>query len=115
MPAIEEFLRRENALDNNRFLLESVRNTLRNGLLNGLLRLPKITKENIDLVVKSWGSDVLYDFILETGLLGVKCKSRDKLVTTLVDQIRKQQNRPSISAEKVTFTVGQPAKQENPL
>ena len=111
LPAIEWFLKRERTLDNNRFLLESVGTILKSDVVNKLLILPEITKETIDLTVKSWGSGVVYDFIAATGLLDVKCKSRYKLVPALVDLIRKQQNIPSsTSAGETTISVGQPVK-----
>ena len=100
LSAIEQFLRSRNEYETHQFLLESIETSQKMFVLNMLLTLPKITKETIDLAVKSWGSEVLYDFIKATGLLDVKCKSRDKLVTTLVEQIRKQQKRPTTSAEK---------------
>ena len=73
--------------------------------LSKLLALPEITKETIDLAVKTWGSEVLYDFIRYTGLLDVKCPSRENLVPTLTDRIRTG-NRRSTSAGKTTLTVG---------
>ena len=104
---IEEFLRRENALENNRFLLDAIEVYMKVNVRNEFLALPEITKKTIDLAVKSWGSDVLYDFIKATGLLDVECQSRRDLVPALVNQIRKQQNRPSLtSAGEITLTVG---------
>ena len=105
LPAIEGFLRRENALEKNRFLLESIEIEIKSAVLNKFLTLPEITKETIDLVVKNWGSEVLYDFIKATGLLNVKCESRKNLVPALVNQIRKQ-NRPTTSVREITLSVG---------
>jgi len=105
LPAIEWFLKRENTLDKNRFLLDSIEIVLKSDVVNKLLALPEITKETIDLAVKSWGSEVVYDFLKATGLLDVKCESRHKLITTLVEQIRKQQNGPSASVP-TTISVG---------
>ena len=104
-PAIEDFLQRENALENHRFLLESVDTIIKNAVLKKNLALPEITKETIDLAVKSWGSEILYEFIKATGLLDVKCKSRRNLVPALMDRTRKQ-NRPLISAGETTLSVG---------
>jgi len=96
-PAIEDFLRRENALENHRFLLESLKIKIKNGVLKKFLALPEITKETIDLAVKSWGSEMLYDFIKATGLLDVKCKTRYRLATGLVEESRKQRNKTTIT------------------
>jgi glycosyltransferase involved in cell wall biosynthesis len=87
-PAIEEFLKQENKLETHQFLVDSIRIILKSGMLSKLLTLPEITKETIDLAVKSWGSEILYDFIKAPGLLDVKCVSRYQLVTVLVNQIR---------------------------
>lgn len=106
LSAIEEFLKREYVLENNLFLLEAIRIHLMSGVVNELLDLPEITKETIDLAVKSWGSEVLYDFIEATGLLDVQCKSRCKLVPALVDQIQNQQKEAPPSAGGITLSVG---------
>ena len=94
LPAIEEFLKREEALEPHRFLLESIGIVLKSDVVNRLLALPEITKETLDLAVKSWGSGILYDFIEATGLLDVECNSRHKLIPMLVKRFRKQQNEP---------------------
>ena len=106
LPAIEDFLKRENALENNRFLLDAIRIHIQSGALNELLKLPEITKETFDLAVKTWGSEILYDFIKATGLLDVQCKSRYKLVPALVDQIQKLQKEAPPSAGGITLSVG---------
>ena len=108
LPAIEGFLKRENALENNRFLLDAIRIYIQSGVINKLLTLPEITPETVDLAVKSWGSEVIYDFIKETGLLDVKCKSRYRLVYALADQIRKQNMPPKPGGWGTTLSVGQP-------
>ena len=88
LPAIEWFLKRENVLDENRFLLDSIEIVLKSDVVNKLLALPEITQETIDLAVKSWGSEVMYDFLKATGLLDVKCESRFNLIPMLVNQIQ---------------------------
>ena len=110
LPAIEGFLKRENALDKKRFLLDAIGIILKSDVVNKLLTLPEITKETIDLAVKSWGSEAVYDFIKATGLFDVTCQTRYNLIPTLVNQIRQQQNRPSVSAAGRTLSVGQSAK-----
>ena len=95
LPAIEWFLKRENVLENNRFLLESVEKNIKSNVLNKLLMLPEITKETIELTVTSWGSEVLYDFLKATGLLDVKCISRHNLVLLLANQLQNT-TRPAV-------------------
>lgn len=89
LPALEEFLQKENALENNRFLLEAIRIHMRVVVQDTLLALPEITPGIMDLAVKTWGNELLYDFIKATGLLDVKCKSRYQLVPALFEQYRK--------------------------
>lgn len=105
LPAIEWFLKRENALEQNRFLLDSIGTILKSDVVNKLLTLPEITKETIDLAVKTWGSEVVYDFIKATGLLDIKCSSRYHLVLNLAERIWKRQNGPSASSG-ATITIG---------
>ena len=124
LPVIKEFLQKENALDNNRFLLEAIRIKIQTAVTDNLLTLPEITKETIDVVVKNLGCEVLYDFIEATGLLNVKCKSRYQLVPALVNQLRKQISSTTTAGETVIPVGGQhaakpagamqPAKQEGP-
>ena len=101
-----KFLQQENALENNRFLVDAIKIHIKSGLLDTMLALPEITKETIELAVTSWGSEVVYDFIEATGLLDVKCKSRYKLVPALVDQIKKQQNEKTPFTRNTTISVG---------
>ena len=106
-PAIEGFLKQDNKMETCRFLVDSIRIVLKSGVLGKLLALPEITQETIDLAVKSWGSEILYDFIKATGLLDVKCASRYKLVPALVDQLQKQ-SMTSTSVGKINTHAGAP-------
>ena len=106
LSAIEGFLKRENTLEQNRFLLESIGIVLKSDVINKLLTLPEITRETVDIAVKSWGSGVLYDFIKATGLLDVKCESRYNLVPALVKQIRKQNVPPPTTTGETTGSAG---------
>ena len=109
LPSIEWFLKRENALDENRFLVDSIGTILKSEVVNNLLMLPEITKETVDLAVKSWGSEVMYDFLAATGLFDVKCETRFQLIPALVNLARKQNGTPA-SAGTASISAGQPAK-----
>ena len=109
VPAIEWFLKRENTLDKNQFLLDAIKTIIKSDVVNKLLALPEITMETVDLAVKSWGSEVIYDFLKATGVLDFKCETRHSLIPTLVNQILKQNN-PSASIKAVTLSVNQPLK-----
>ena len=85
VPAVEWFLKREDALDKNRFLVESIRTVLKSDVENKLMELPEITAETIRLVAEHWGSEVIYEFIKATGLLDLQSGNRYGMVTRLLE------------------------------
>jgi len=89
LSAIEGFLKRENALENHRFLLESIGTVLKSGVVNKLMSLPEITADTIRLAVEHWGGEVIYAFIRATGLLDIPCDNRYGMVTKLAEENRK--------------------------
>ena len=89
LPAIEKFLRSRNEYETHRFLLESITASQRLFVLDMLLALPEITKETIELAVKNWGSELIYEFIRATGLLDIPCDNRYGMVTKLAEENRK--------------------------
>ena len=115
VPALERFLQRENALDNNRFLLEAIEITLKTTVVSELLILPEITRETVRMVVENWGAGVLYDFIKATGLLDIRCESRYKLVQALAGEIQKRNKQMQNSAGNTAISVdGKSAAQTAP-
>ena len=87
--AIEEFLRDRHEYASHRFLVESIGTLLKSNVLSKLLELPELTAETIELAVKHWGSEVIYEFIRATGLLDVQCETRYGMVTKLAEENRK--------------------------
>jgi hypothetical protein len=85
LPLIEEFLRDRHEYSALRFLLDSIGIVLRCGVLDKLMGLPEITEDTIRLGVEHWGSDLIYDFIRETGLLNAPCGNRYGMVTKLLE------------------------------
>lgn len=102
---IEGFLRRENALEANKFLLESIKNLLLSGVINRMVALPEITRETVRLAVESWGTDLIYNFIEATGLLSVKCETRYHLIQNMTEQIRRL-NRERASIRGKSISIG---------
>lgn len=92
LPLIEEFLRDRHEYAARKFLVDSIGVILRCGVLDKLMGLPEITAETIELAMKNWGSDLLYDFIRETGLLDVPCANRYGMVTKLAEENRRLRN-----------------------
>ena len=99
LPAIEEFLRDRHEYASHRFLVESIGTLLKSNVLSKLLKLPEITAETIKLAEEHWGSDLIYEFIRETGLLDVPCETRRGIVTKLAEENRK------LRSEKTTITI----------
>jgi len=89
LPLIEEFLRDRQEYAARRFLVDSIGIVLRCGVLDKLMGLPEITADTIRLVVEHWGSDLIYEFIRETGLLDIPCDNRYGMVTKLAEENRK--------------------------
>ena len=89
LPLIEEFLRDRHEYAARKFLVDSIGIVLRCGVIDKLMGLPEISEETIRLAVEHWGSDLLYVFIRETGLLDVPCENRYGMVTRLAEENRK--------------------------
>ena len=85
LPLIEEFLRDRHEYTAWKFLVDSIKIVLRCGVLDKLMGLPEITADTIRLAEEHWGSELLYDFIRETGLLDVQCANRYGMVTKLLE------------------------------
>ena len=84
-PLIEGFLRDRHEYAPHRFLVESIRTVMKSDVENKLMELPEITAETIELTVKNWGSEVIYDFIKATGLLDLQSGNRYGMVTRLLE------------------------------
>ena len=91
LPLMEKFLRDRNAYDTNVSVLDAIRTSLRTDILNKLLTIPTLNREIMLTALESWGSDLIFDFLVETGMFKYPCESRLLLVSSLLDQHKEDQ------------------------
>ena len=85
-PLIEDFLRRRNDYDCNRYVVDGMRNVIRITTLNIFLTAPDLTRDMVRVAVQHFGPDIMYEFVEKTGLLNVKCDSRLNLIPALLSR-----------------------------
>ena len=88
---MEKFLRDRNAYETNVSVLDAIRSTLRRDMVNKLLTIPNLTREIISIAIESWGGDIIFDFLSETGMFKYPCESRLSIVSNLIDQYKADQ------------------------
>ena len=85
-PRIEKFLRKRDDYEYYMYVVEAMRNTIRDLILRILLTVPDLTRDIVCVAVQYFGPDIMYDFLEKTGLLGVKCDSRLNLIPALLSR-----------------------------
>ena len=85
---MEKFLRDRNAYETNVSVLDAIHSTLRQDMVNKLLTIPNLTREIISAAIESWGGDIIFDFLSETGMFKYPCESRLSIVSNLIDQYK---------------------------
>jgi glycosyltransferase involved in cell wall biosynthesis len=88
LPLMEKFLRDRNAYETNVSVLDAIHSTLRQDMVNKLLTIPNLTREIISAAIESWGGDIIFDFLSETGMFKYPCESRLSIVSNLIDQYK---------------------------
>ena len=91
VPLMEKFLRDRNAYETNVSVLDAIRSTLRRDMVNKLLTIPSLTREIIAIAIESWGGEIIFDFLSETGMFKYPCESRLSMVSNLIDQYKTDQ------------------------
>ena len=91
LPLMEKFLRDRNAYDTNVSVLDAIRSSLHQDMVNKLLTIPTLTREIISTAIEYWGGDVIFDFLSETGMFKYPCESRLSLVSDLIDRFKTDQ------------------------
>ena len=91
LPLMEKFLRDRNAYETNVSVLDAIRSILRQDMVNKLLTIPNLTREIITIAMESWGGDIIFDFLSETGMFKYPCESRLSMVSNLIDQYKTDQ------------------------
>ena len=85
-PLIEDFLRRRDDYDSNIYVIDEMRNSVRDLVLNILLSVPDLTRDMVRVAVQYFGPDIIYDFLEKIGLFHVKCDSRLSLIPVLLSR-----------------------------
>ncbi len=85
-PVIENFLRKRNDYDSHMYVLDGIRNTIRNLVLNILLTVPELTRDMVRVAVQYFGPDIMYDFLEKTGMFQVDCDTRKNLIPALLQR-----------------------------
>ncbi len=91
LPLMEKFLRDNNAYETNVSVLDAIRSTLSRDIVNKLLTIPNLTREIISIAIESWGGDIIFDFLSETGMFKYPCESRLSMVSDLIDRYKADQ------------------------
>lgn len=91
LPLMEKFLRDRNAYETNVSVLDAIRSSLRLDMVNKLLTIPSLTREIISTAIESWGGDIIFDFLSETGMFKYPCESRLSMVSDLIDRYKADQ------------------------
>lgn len=91
LPLMEKFLRDRNAYEKNVSVLDAIRSTLSQDMVNKLLTIPNLTREIISIAIESWGGDIIFDFLSETGMFKYPCESRMSIISNLIDQYKADQ------------------------
>ena len=89
-PLIEEFLRERGDYDYHVYVLDELRNTIRDLILSILLTVPDLTRDMVRVAVQHFGPDIMYDFVEKTGLADVRCNSRIGLIPVLLSRLPSQ-------------------------
>ena len=89
LPAFEDFLRRQNALEQSRNILAMIRNRLYNSGVGILLRTRKLEPAMFEEAVRCWGAQILYDFIVRLGVFNVETDDRNYILPRLADTVMK--------------------------
>ena len=91
LPLMEKFLRDRNIYETNISVLDSIRSVLNRDMVNKLLTIPNLTREIISTALEFWGSDIIFDFLTETGIFKYSCESRQSLVSNLIERYKSDQ------------------------
>jgi|GEM_PF-2369801 len=101
LPALADFLRRQNALEKHKRLLAMVGWRMRENCVATLLAARKLEPAMMKEAARIWGAPILYDFIARLGVFNVETQDRNYILPRLVNalnQLRSNQNAPPATA-----------------
>ena len=89
LPALADFLRRQNALETHKKMLNLVAWRLRENAVSTLLATRKLEPAMFKEAVRCWGAQILYDFIVRLGVFNVETKDRNYILPRLINTLTK--------------------------
>ncbi len=101
LPALANFLRRHNALEKHKTLLNMVGWRLRENCVSTLLATRKLEPTMLKEAAKYWGAQILYEFIVRLGVFNVETTDRNYILPRLantLNQLRSKPNDPPAAA-----------------
>ena len=91
LPLMEKFLRDRNAYEMNVSVLDAIHSAFCQDAVNKLLTIPNLTREILATAMDSWGSDIVFKFLEQTGMFKYPCESRLSLVSDLIERYKADQ------------------------
>ena len=85
-PLIEAFLRRRGDYEYYMYVVDEMRNEVRDSVLNILLSVPDLTRDMVRVAIQYFGPDIIYDFLDKTGMFRIRCDSRLNLIPVLLSR-----------------------------
>jgi hypothetical protein len=82
-PLIERFLSEQNALDRSRYVLNAMKDDIYQDALTKLLTVSELTPELIRTAYRTFGPDILFDFLEKIGLTNINVSSRLGIIEQL--------------------------------
>lgn len=89
-PLMEKFLRDQNRYESNVSVLDAIRCVMYHDMVGKLMAIPVLTREIVATAQEHWGNDIVFDFLLETGMLKYPTNSRQHMVSDLIEKNREQ-------------------------
>ena len=86
-PLIEDFLRRQDDYEYHMYVVDEMRNSVRDHVFEILVTVPDLTRDMVRVAVQYFGPDIMYDFVERIGLSHVKCDSRLNLIPVLLSRL----------------------------
>lgn len=87
-PLLERFLSERNALARHRYVLDAMKDDIYRDALTKLLTVSDLTPELLRTAYRTFGSDILFDFLEKIGLMRVQASSRLGLIVQLAKQLQ---------------------------
>jgi len=92
LPALEDFLRRQNALAANSAIMQTVSRRLYDCGIGILMRIREIDSAVLEEAADCWGRNILLDFIAQLGVFNVRVDDRRMIIPRLAQAVNRLQS-----------------------